>query len=65
MSVESPAEAGRKLVDAAVTRAKALTPAQLARREEVARRTAIISAGVRPPASGVFGGAKRSKEAKR
>lgn len=41
-------------------RDRALTPAQIERREEVARHTAIISAGVKPPASGTFGGTKKA-----
>jgi hypothetical protein len=38
---------------------KGLTDAQLARRAEVDRRTKLIQAGVRVPASGIFGAEKK------
>ena len=41
---------------AAAIRERALTKEQLKRREEVAAHQAIIQAGVKPPAGGVFGG---------
>lgn len=41
--------------DAAAIREAALTPEQRRRRAEVARRTAVVQAGVRQPKSGIFG----------
>lgn len=56
------ADSPQVLMEAAVAaRGRALTPEQEARRAEVARRTAIISAGVKPPKSGTFGRPVTSK----
>lgn len=43
------------MMRAVAAREGGLTPEQRARREVVARHTAIISAGVKPPKSGIFG----------
>lgn len=43
------------MMRAVAAREGGLTPEQLARRVEVARRTKLISAGVRQPKLGVFG----------
>jgi hypothetical protein len=43
------------MLRAVEARDKALTPEQLAYREQVDRRNKAIQAGIKPPASGTFG----------
>lgn len=54
--------AGAELVQgAAALRERALTPEQVERRRVVAARQLVIQAGVKQPASGVFGRLKAVK----
>lgn len=55
---------GQVLDRAAAIRRLALTPEQRVLRDRVAVRTAAISRGVRPPASGIFGRVKEAKAAR-
>lgn len=49
-------DAAKELIDRAIKqRERARTPEQQARYEQVTARNAAIQAGVKPPASGVYG----------
>lgn len=59
MSGESPAERGRRLVEAASRRVSALTPEQLERRRRLAEHQRLIQGGIvrgpNAPKDGTFG----------